>query len=277
MPVWELSIECAPERAPEVAQALFDAGAGGLEERTRGDRALLVVWTDDPELRERLTATVRELALEAELGELDDSWQREWMKHLGQERVSDGFVLQPLGDPTSAPPGTTLLLFDPAQAFGVGSHPTTRLAARAVERACRERAPSSLLDVGTGTGVLALIAARAGARDVIGIDVDPSAVAAATRNAELNQLAARCSFGTTPLAELGRSFELVVANVEAPVQLALAPLLARTVSPAGRLLVTGFLTERSDEIAAAIGLAVRRAEHDGEWCLLELDKPAKSC
>jgi ribosomal protein L11 methyltransferase len=229
-----------------------------------------VVWAQSRQAAERFERTARRFDARVELVERDDSWQTEWTRHLVSERVTDGFVLQPVADDTPAPAGTQRLWFRPELAFGVGSHPTTRLAARSVQRLCRARPGLTALDVGSGTGVLAFIAVLSGARDCLGIDIDPVAVRAAAENARLNELAERTRFEVTPLAEISDRHDLVVANLEAPVQLELARDLSRVVETGGVLVATGFLMERRDEIGAALGLAVDREDSESGWSLLEL-------
>jgi ribosomal protein L11 methyltransferase len=269
MPLWEISIAVDAEHADALGAALLDAGAGGFEERADA----LVVWAESRESLAMLEAVARHFSDRVEISELDDSWRHAWARHAGPVRVSDGFVLQPIDDDTPAPEGTRRIRYAPELAFGEGSHPTTRLAARAVERRCRARPGASVLDVGTGMGVLAFVAVLSGARDVLGIDVDPVAVSAARENARLNELGARTHFETKPLAEIAERYELVLANLEAPVQLELAAELARHVAPGGVLVATGFLLERRNEIVAALGLAPAFEDGEDGWCLLELRRP----
>lgn len=270
MPLWELSIEVEPARADALGAALFDAGAGGFEQRDRAGRTELVVWAEAAEQLEQLTAVARSFGAPAKVSERDDRWRREWLEHLRPERVSPGFVVQPVGDETPAPSGAKAIVIAREPAFGVGSHPTTQLAAEAVERLCRVRPGLELLDVGAGTGLLAIIGVLSGARRALGIDVDPVAVEAARKNAELNGVSDRCSFSTTPLAELDGLFDLVVANLETPVLLELGPALVEKLAPNARLVVTGAMLDREGELLARFGLPLLEEQRDGDWCLLEL-------
>ena len=266
MPLWQIAIRVDSAFSDALGAALWAAGAGAVEER----EGALVVWADSPELLGQLTSAARAFVDAAAIvtTELDESWRTAWTCHLVQERVADGFVVQLEHDSTPAPAGTQRILLVPRLAFGVGSHPTTRLAARAVVRACRERPGANVLDVGTGTGVLAMIAARSGACRVVGIDIDPEAVVAARENAALNEV--DCTFSTSELGALDERFEIVVANLEAPTVRELAPCLPRRVAPGGALLVTGFLAERAAELAPLLSLPVTNRELEDDWCLLEL-------
>lgn len=253
-----------------VAQRLFTAGAGAVEER--GGPTLVVYVTSRAHAR-RLEVAAAVTA--TSVRELDPSWQTEWMRYLQPVAITDRFVLQPTSSAEKVPRGKRRLWFEPDQAFGVGSHPTTRLAASATEALCRARRPARVLDVGTGTGVLALVAASSGAERVLGIDVDPTSVRAARRNARLNHLTERCSFSTRPLAKVRSRFDLVLANIEAWVLLELAEDLVRVTAPAGRLVLSGLLTERGAEVldrCSERGLReLDRAEEEG-WLSLVLGR-----
>jgi ribosomal protein L11 methyltransferase len=270
MALWELVIEVEPAQADALGAELFAAGAGGFEERESAGRIELVAWAESDALLARIEAAAGRIGARLVVRQRDDDWRREWLRHLRQERVSPGFVVQPIGDTTPAPPGTTQILLRPELAFGVGSHPTTQLAAAAVERLCRARPGIDVLDVGTGTGVLAMIALLCGARHATGIDVDPIAVQAARANADLNRLGERCRFSARSLGELHATFDLVIANLEAPVLLELAPALAEMLAPRATLVVTGLMVERRDELLAKLGLCIGGEQRDGDWCLLEL-------
>jgi ribosomal protein L11 methyltransferase len=190
---------------------------------------------------------------------------------LRQIALTPKLVIQPLWDETPAPSGSERILFDPQLSFGDGAHATTRLAALALERACRTRAGCSLLDFGSGTGVLSFVALLAGAGSAWGVDIDPVSVEAATRNATLNGLAARARFSLPEALDAG-PFQLVVANLEAPVLLNCSPELARRARTAERLILSGFLADREAEIAAAFAtdFELAHAAYEADWALLEL-------
>ncbi|WP_419865379.1 50S ribosomal protein L11 methyltransferase [Candidatus Poriferisodalis sp.] len=139
---------------------------------------------------------------------------------------------------------------DPGEAFGAGTHPSTRLLAEWLAE--RITGGERVLDVGCGSGVLALIAARLGAAEAVGIDIEPAAISAAEANARRNGLDRVSSFGTFPVghAELG-TFDVVVANITADVLIALAGDIAARVAPGGRLAVSGISAGQASSVAAA--------------------------
>jgi ribosomal protein L11 methyltransferase len=166
---------------------------------------------------------------------------------------------------------------EPAVAFGFGEHPTTRLAARAVERSCRRGGVRTVLDFGSGSGVLAIVAVVTGAAKAVGLDVDARAVDAAKRNAALNGVASRCSFSKGRLSRVRTRFDLVVANVDRGTLLDHASRLAHAVGPGGTLLTTGFLRDDVPDLVRAFtthGLRRSAVAYDGDWALLTLSARA---
>ncbi len=127
---------------------------------------------------------------------------------------------------------------DPGTAFGAGSHPSTVLAARELASALA-KPHQSVLDVGCGSGVLALVAARCGAGEVLGIDIDPDAVRCSQRNAEINGLEHIASFSTTPVSKLTQTYDVVIANIGARTLGDLAPELAVRLAPGARIILSG--------------------------------------
>jgi ribosomal protein L11 methyltransferase len=272
---FELTFAVPRRVAKKVSAILFEAGAGAVEERA-GPR--LVVWALGRAAARRLaTAVAREFpgVVTVAERELDPSWQTDWMQYLEPVLITDRIVFQPTTRTDSLPRGKRRIWFAPDQAFGEGNHPTTRLAARATERHCRQLEPSAVLDVGTGNGVLAMVAASCRAPRVLGIDLDQTALRAARKNARLNRLSRRCSFSARPLSSVRGRYDLVIANIEAWVLLELAGDLARVTAPAGRLLLSGLLRERGDEILARFadqGLREESREQEAGWLALVLGR-----
>ena len=187
-----------------------------------------------------------------------DDWAESWKQGLTRVVVRDVAV----APPWLAEPGD--LVIEPGMAFGTGEHPTTRRCLEGVQR--NGRPGASCLDVGCGTGVLALAAARLG-MTATGIDIDPEAIRASDENAAANGLQAR--FSVTPLAAVPGTFDLVVANVYAEVLVGLAPDLRRLT--AGRLVLAGILADRALAVEAALApMQVVLRQQDEDWVCLEL-------
>ena len=155
--------------------------------------------------------------------------------------------------------------------FGDGSHATTRLCASAVDWLCRRRKPEAVLDVGTGTGILARIARARGAGFVVGTDIDPVALDSARAHAALDEKAGEIHFSTELPDRWGARFDLVVANIlEEPLR-RLAPFLAGAPRTGGVLLISGFTRPQAPALRLLyerLGLAFAGSSDLEEWTLL---------
>jgi ribosomal protein L11 methyltransferase len=265
----ELTIDVPSGARRRAEQAVLALGAQGLEVLELGEgRAGVRVW-----LPAGAVAQAARRALRRTLGEATVTSRRveaTWMPRARPRRVGR-FVIA--SEPPKRPiAGRVVLTLDATTTFGDGTHPTTALAIEAVTRALEHRCVESVLDVGTGTGVLALVAAHLGAREVIATDVDPLARAAARANVARNGLADRVAVRT---ALPRRRFELVMANLYRDVLLELAPALAARVAPGGVLVVSGFAPASNDAVQArfeAEGLTrIDRRTRRG-WSALTLER-----
>jgi len=163
-----------------------------------------------------------------------------------------------------------------ATVFGDGSHPTTRLCAGAVDFLCRQRQPKAVLDVGTGTGVLARIARARGAQLIVATDIDPLALSCAQAHSALDAHAVDIQFSREAPDHWGARFDLVVANIlEAPLR-GLATQLSRALLPTGLLLLSGFTRPQTPALRVfyeGAGVTFVRESHLDEWSLLMFENP----
>lgn len=271
-----LSIFASPEWLDALSCKLFEAGASGLEERPGG---LAVYARDDAELasfssaiesfRQSLPSSAA-ANVETEREVIDAAWQTAWQDALKPQQVTPRWTMRPTHC-APAPRGEDTLWFEPDQCFGEGAHETTRLAATHLETYLKPG--QSVFDVGTGSGVLALIAAQSGASKVLAVDNDPISVNAARRNAAHNQLDDRIEVRLGSAKDADGLFDWVVANINTNILATLLPNLCQTMKEDGALVMTGLLFEDEHELvllAQGHGLRLLSTQRLGEWSLLEL-------
>jgi ribosomal protein L11 methyltransferase len=203
----------------------------------------------------------------------DEDWSSNWKAHFRPFAVTPGLVIKPTWEQYMPAAGELVIEMDPGMAFGTGHHATTSLCLGFIRSALAEhRGP--VLDVGTGTGILAMAAALFGAPGVTAIDNDPEAVTAALANVTHNQLQDRVEVEITPLEEVEGTFALVVANIIHDVLLAMKDDLTRLTAPGGNLVLSGILREtQADNIVRVYeqaGFVLAGRNEKDEWAALRL-------
>jgi ribosomal protein L11 methyltransferase len=205
-------------------------------------------------------------------------WADAWKAYFPVMRVGRRLVIRPTWRRHDREPDDVVVALDPGMAFGTGLHPTTRLCLAALEAvADRGRlADARVLDVGCGSGILAIAAVRLGARRALGVDTDPIAIEATTANARRNRLVRRIDarLGSLPTGE--PPFDVVVANLIAGVLVSLAPALHDELRPGGVLVASGIFIDREGDVRAAFemaGLVVDERRVEGEWVALDAHRP----
>jgi ribosomal protein L11 methyltransferase len=192
-------------------------------------------------------------------------------------RVGSRFVIRPTWREYTPQPNDVVLNLDPGMAFGTGLHPTTRLCLAGIEAwgDTSLMSDARVLDVGTGSGILAIAAVLMGASRVVAIDIDPLSIETTKANAEINGVDSliNAHVGSLPLPEPAQ-FHLVVANLISGLLIELAEELAKTVWPGGRLLAGGIYKDRESEVQSAFesaGLRVIGRRTDEDWVALEAE------
>ena len=280
MPSHSLTLEAERDRAEELSAELWDLGAAGVEIRDGEGtpmpgaalpppgRAILVAWFSAPDQARAAAA-----ALGGRLEEVaDEDWGESWKKGLGPLAIGRAFV-RPSWVDAPVPAGMAEVVLDPGMAFGTGTHPTTALCLAVLSDLLGARPGARVLDVGTGSGLLAIAARKLGAGRVVANDNDPAAVEVARENAARNGV--ELELTTAPVPAIAGPFDLVLANILANTLVELAPELAAALAPGGVVLLSGILGPQEAEVRAAYlaqGLrplpgADRR---EGEWSLLAL-------
>jgi ribosomal protein L11 methyltransferase len=291
MPWLSITIETDCGHAEALADALLEAGAlsASIEDADAGtenetpqfgepgsvttpgwERSRVIALLESDADADALIAACAPLAglatipayTRAEVAE--QNWVQLTQSQFDPIRVSGRLWIVPTWHQAPDPQAINLIL-DPGMAFGTGSHPTTRLCLEWLERTVTPGI--SILDYGCGSGILAIAAAKLGASDVLGVDIDLQAVSAARNNAEANGVSARFDDSSK---EIKGQFDIVVANILSNPLKALAPAICSHVRPGGRLALSGILAEQTDDLIAyyapyvALGGADTR---DGWVCL----------
>lgn len=248
----------------------------GIAEETEADkdRTVFTGWfasgDDVRQTRARITAACLLQGLPADaicLSGIGTEWETAWQRDWQAMPVGKNLWVRPS---FCAPPTDNRIdiVLDPGMAFGTGQHATTQLCLEAIERICSEPMPASMLDMGAGSGLLAITAAKLGVKDMLAIDNDPTAVEACKVNAEINGVQIQSELGDTPPEG---KFDLVVANILAGPLIDMAPKLAACVSKS--LVLSGLLTTQVEDVSRAYvdaGMEVVRTDTKEEWAAVEL-------
>lgn len=199
----------------------------------------------------------------------DDDWLDSWREYATITRAGERFVIRPIWLEHQINPGEVVLHLDPGRAFGSGSHPTTRLSLGLMEDLLEGN--ERVLDIGCGSGLLAIGAARVGATDVDAIDIDPEAIRVCELNAVRNGVGELVNVSASHLANLTGPYDVVLANIAAATLAELAPEVLPLLAARGRVIVSGMLTDQVASVIAAYSphVELERAEADG-WVAVVL-------
>jgi ribosomal protein L11 methyltransferase len=290
-----VAVDALPDEAEEVGAALFELGAGGVEQRddgtlVRGAGGGKVTLVGSFTTREEAEAAIEALRealpdgaarLEEVLG---DAWRDAWKEHFSPFALTPRITVVP---PWAARPdvaeGAMILELEPGRAFGTGLHATTALVVGVLDARSAALAGREVLDVGTGSGILALAALLLGASRALAVDTDDDVIEVVRENAARNGLQDRLEARVGGAEGVTGSFPWVLANIDARVLRPLAPELARVLAPGGTLVLSGVLEAEHEEILRVYtslprGLVheetLRRGEAAGDaWTALVFTAP----
>lgn len=275
-----------PQADVELASAeLWELGASGIEERDAstmntpdaGEALTLVAsFLEEADAQVAAEAVSDRWAARVCFVEGDD-WREAYKVYFKATRIGSRLVVRPPWEDYAARDGDVVLTLDPGMAFGTGTHETTRLVLEALEG--QVRSGMSVLDVGCGSGILAIAALLLGAGRALAIDLDPEAVRVAAENCAINGLADRCRVERAsgdgrdqPLAH-GERYPLVLANIETRVLVPAAGALTACLQPAGVLILSGILAPERDRVLAAYAPLQTLAVCElGGWVALVLQR-----
>ena len=200
-----------------------------------------------------------------------EDWSNSWKVHFKPLRVGKHLLIVPTWEEAVPQSDDLVIRIDPGMAFGTGGHETTRLCLEMLE-SVMEDGPlltvPSLLDLGTGSGILAMTASLLGAGRILALDIDPDAVVVARENLALNQLSDNVECGTDPLESLTERFDIILANILAEELVRLAPYLTDRLLPGGSLILSGILAEKEQLVRRGFDsqpLKYSRTASAGEW------------
>lgn len=208
----------------------------------------------------------------------EEDWAEAWKAYFPVMRVGRRLVIRPTWRRHRRLPADVVLALDPGMAFGTGLHPTTRLCLAALESIADDGRVDGarILDVGCGSGILAIAAVKLGASDALGVDTDPIAIESTVANARRNRLARRIRARAGSLPSEEPPFDVVLANLIAGVLVPLAGALRAELRPGGTLVASGIFVDREAEVRSAFeaaGLAIHGRSDEGDWVALTVVRP----
>ncbi|MBA3532943.1 MAG: 50S ribosomal protein L11 methyltransferase, partial [Ardenticatenales bacterium] len=200
-------------------------------------------------------------------------WAEAWKQHYSRTKPGERLVVVPAWDEGPMGEGELPVRMDPGMAFGTGTHPSTQLCLLLLEKYLKPG--DRIFDLGTGSGILSVAAARLGAGQIVASDTDPVAVQATLENIELNQLTGQIEVKVGSVDTFDGPFDLIVVNILAEVIALLLPDALARLAPGGLILLAGIIVEREDivqEKVAALGLVVRERLNQSDWIGLAVER-----
>ena len=282
----EVKIKVPPELQDALSAFLFDLGCLGTSQLEGAD--LLVAYFP-LEAKEGLLHSIEGClnalanqfpafrASRPALREVaDENWGLKWREHFKPQKITESLMIIPPWESRPDFWNGEVIVIDPGPAFGTGQHPTTRMCLACMEE-CLEQVRGEVLDVGTGSGILAIYAARLGASKVVGIDIDPEAARWAGRNLEINGVERKVFLVASGIEAVRAKFHLVMANLTRDEILKIKSSLVAALRPGGRLILSGLLASQMSHALAAFkekGLSLVEQVSSNEWGALILERSA---
>jgi ribosomal protein L11 methyltransferase len=287
-PLWKLSIATSAEAEDAVAELLADASGQPVSSYTDVDTGQTQVttylqqrpaWSREwrADLQDRLKRTGA-AGLNTAPGRISlvsvrwEDWAESWKRHFRPIKISSTLVVKPSWSRLKARKGQVVIVLDPGLSFGTGQHPTTAFCLQQVVKRWRAGQAQSLLDIGTGSGILAIAAARLGYAPVSAFDFDPEAIRAASANARQNGVADRVRIARRDLTKLpcrrASKYSVICANLISSLLLSQRERIMANMGPDSILVVAGILKEEFREVQAAYeatGLRLTASQIRGDW------------
>lgn len=196
----------------------------------------------------------------------EEDWENNWKKYYKPSRVGERVVVKPIWENYEPKSEEIVVELDPGMAFGTGTHETTRMCIKALEKYVKPE--STVFDIGTGSGILAITAAKLKAKEAVGVDLDPVAVKSATENVKYNNIDnIKILYGNLMEVVEGKA-DIVVANIIADVIIFLVEGVKEFIATGGRFISSGIIKDRKDDVVKKLeetGFVVEEVNIDGEW------------
>ena len=259
----EISIDIHPIAHESVSAFLFDLGCTGvvLEEfGMQGLKAHLPFRNNLDDTRKRISnflLKLKEIFPEVQSPKLtftqieNHDWHSSWKRFFHADRITPKLLVIPAWEPMPDIKYGHVIRIDPGPAFGTGQHATTRMCLEAIEKNLKAKL-QAMLDVGTGSGILAIYGAILGAKKIVAIDKDPEAIRWAERNIQLNNLSGMIELSATPLDQIKGTFPVLTANLILREILEISPHFPRLLEPEGCLIVSGILMDQVEKVKEAL-------------------------
>ena len=226
-------------------------------------------------IEEKLTE-IKELGINIGEGKVEvekmyeEDWANNWKKYYKPSKVGEKIVVKPIWEEYTAKQGELVVELDPGMAFGTGDHETTRMCIQALEKYVQK--DSTVFDVGCGSGILAIAAAKLGAKHAVGVDLDPVAVESAKENVEYNHLDNIEILYGNLIEVIDGKADVVVANILAEIVCILTEDVSRVIKPGGYFITSGIIHERVEMVTDKLeecGFEVIKVNKEGEWnCII---------
>lgn len=224
-------------------------------------------------LKERFTA--ENITFEVgSIGVDDTDWNENWKKYFHTSEIGEKLVIVPSWETYDNKNGRTVLNIDPGAAFGTGTHATTSLCLSLLENYIKE--DTTMLDIGTGSGILSIASVLLGAKSAIGVDIDAQSVKTAKENAEINKMADKCEFIVGDLADkISGKYNIICANIVADVIIKLFQNVEQFLEENGVFIISGIIDIRKDDVLAAAkekNFMILEEKYKDNWCAFVLKK-----
>lgn len=285
----EISIQIDPLAREALYAFLYDLGCSGIVSEGEHDEIIkfyLPLDQNRDEFTIKLDRLVQRLGgifpgLPAPVIKINriknENWAHSWRRFFKPDRITPNLYVFPAWEPVPGDIKAMVIRMDPGPAFGTGQHATTRLCLQAME-GIPSISSKSMLDIGTGSGILSIYGALLGLRRVVGIDTDPEALLWAEKNIKLNGLSGKIELSEKSIEAWGETFDLIVANLTRDTILNLLPLISRRLERGGYLILSGILTDQGRDIEAGLrahSLIKEAVSRQGEWICLQAGKDSK--